>query len=440
MRSAVVLLGHGSHISPNTAGVVWAVVDALRARGLADEITAGFWKEQPAFSRVLSTVRADRLALVPMFTAQGYFTRQVIPSEIGLSKLSAPPLMTRTLGEHPAVSGIVQARARDAVAAYDLRPEQTAIALIGHGTRSSPTSRAATEAQAAALRTLGLAREVVAVYLDDDPDIPTVYHTTEAPVIVAIPYFLAAGSHTTQDVPEALGLPDGQTEAVIAGRRVIYTPPLGRTDGELADLVADLLAEAGWDVPPRPPESVWDGFPTVGHEELLQALKAQGQLTFGALTVTADEVRCAPPDAPSTELPVLTTPAQVRAACRTSPFRPWACARAMPNRWRVRLSRPQDVPAVIETVYPGLLADWAAQRRGSLAVVSLRAVIGRQKGMFRALEALTAQAEQALRDEVCGGCILTPRWGGGDVGGDGLPCAEPCNLYLSAAREGETGQ
>ena len=46
---ALVLAGHGSHISPHTAGIVWRYVDLLRLWGVADEITACFWKEPPAF-------------------------------------------------------------------------------------------------------------------------------------------------------------------------------------------------------------------------------------------------------------------------------------------------------------------------------------------------------------------------------------------------------
>ena len=82
---ALVLAGHGSHISAETAGVVWGYVDRLRRMGVADEITACFWKEQPALSRVLDSVAADEVVIVPVFTAQGYFTRDVLPAEMGLT-------------------------------------------------------------------------------------------------------------------------------------------------------------------------------------------------------------------------------------------------------------------------------------------------------------------------------------------------------------------
>jgi len=434
MSTALILLGHGSHISPNTAAVVWEALDTLRALGLADEVTAGFWKEQPAFSRVLETVTAGDITLLPMFTAQGYFTRQVIPSEMGLSHLPHDGRVlrvTKTLGEHPRVSEIIQARARDALTTHALSREDVALVVVGHGTKNNPTSRAATESQADMLRGLHLAREVVAVYLDDDPDIPTVYASTTAPVIIVIPYFLAAGSHAMGDVPTALGLESGKIEGMIHGRRVIYTPPIG-ANGGLTDILLGLIADSGAALSPRPVRSVWDGVPLAGRDVLLTELARSGVLTFGAVTVTADEVRCGD----GNTLPILTTPSQVRDAVRLTPFRPLVTARDMPNGWRVILDTPADAHAVIETVYPGAVADWAAARGGRLQPVTLQEVVARQQGMFRALADLSAGAEAAWVNQICDGCILTPYWARAGAHDGGLPCAEPCNVFLSAAKEG----
>ena len=208
---ALVLAGHGSHISAETAGVVWGYVDRLRRLGVADEITACFWKEQPAFSRVLDSVIADEVVIVPVFTAQGYFTRDVLPAEMGLD--GALTLrgkrrihLTPTVGEHKLLDSIVNARLRDAIARFGLQPGRTAAAIIGHGTPRNRNSRAAARAQADRLRALGWLNEVVAVYLDDEPAIPTIYHNTCSPNIIALPYFLAEGSHVTRDVPRALGI------------------------------------------------------------------------------------------------------------------------------------------------------------------------------------------------------------------------------------------
>jgi sirohydrochlorin cobaltochelatase len=91
---------------------------------------------------------------------------------------------------------------------------------------------------------------------------------------------------------------------------------------------------------------------------------------------------------------------------------------------------------VVETAYPVVIAEWAAEQRGEFKPVQLAAVTARQQGMFRVLNDFSAESEAAYVREVCAGCILTPRWARVGGGHGGLPCAEPCNLFLSAAKEG----
>jgi sirohydrochlorin cobaltochelatase len=102
VTTALILAGHGSHISAETAGIVWRQVDRLRALGVADEVTAEFWKEMPSFYTVLNSISATDITVVPLFTAQGYFTQTVIPAEMGTGFR-----YTRTLSEHPDLARIV---------------------------------------------------------------------------------------------------------------------------------------------------------------------------------------------------------------------------------------------------------------------------------------------------------------------------------------------
>ena len=110
--NALLLAGHGSHISPHTAGLVWSYVDRLRALGIADEVGASFWKEAPAFSQVLDSFCSDTVIVVPALAADGYFARTVIPAEMGLSG----PLTcrgtqcihyTQPLGLHPRLGDVL---------------------------------------------------------------------------------------------------------------------------------------------------------------------------------------------------------------------------------------------------------------------------------------------------------------------------------------------
>lgn len=435
MSSALILAGHGSHLRPQTAGLVWRHVDRLRALGAADEVTAAFWKEQPSFASVLDTVVAEDVTVVPVFTAEGYFTRTVIPAEM---QLDGPVTRrgqrviryARSLASSCYLSQIVRQRVEAALHTFALPPDQTAVAIIGHSTRRTPESRLATEAQATTLRAAGFVKEVEAVYLDDAPPIADIYAMTRCPHLIAVPYFLAEGSHTTFDVPAALGLPPGQSHAFLHGRQVVYTAPVG-IDDNLIDLILALASEAGapLPMPMQPATDPWAHFPALGGEALVSAVCAAGTMRFGGLSLSRDHVCRWGDAAPATSLG---TPAALRAFVRESPFRSLATSDDLPGGWFVTITRAEQIPAVVETVYPGVVAQWAAQRAGMSRPRSLADVVDRQTGMYRALTRLSAEAQQRVVASRCGACVLHPAWSG-DSAGDRPPCCEPCNHWLSDA-------
>jgi sirohydrochlorin cobaltochelatase len=433
MTTALVLAGHGSHISSRTAGIIWEHVDALRTMGVADEVTAAFWKEMPYFHTVFRTLTADDITVVPLFTAQGYFTQTVIPTEMGLTgaitQLDGRTIRyTRTLSEHPYLGQIVQQRIQDAYQILQTPPYQTAIAIIGHSTKRNPESRAATEAQAAQIRALGLAAEVQAVYLDDTPEIAEIYQLTSAPNLIAVPYFLALGSHTTFDVPEALGLQPEQNLAQIQGRRVIYTPPVG-IDTSLREVVLELARDAGAPLYPAKTGSMWDCFPKMGQSALLDEVKARGLLVFGQLLILPQRIAA---QGDATIQPV-SSPGDLRTLLRENPFRSLVTATDLPEGWYVQIKDPAQLHAVVETVYPGAVADWAAAKQNTFEASNLTTVVQRQTGNYRKLENLTPFQQETLVGRVCTGCVKHPTWHDGAAGD--IPCPEPCNYWLSIALE-----
>lgn len=429
--TALILAGHGSHISPQTAGLVWRIVDRLRALGVADEITACFWKETPSLHNVFDSVEARDITVVPMFTAQGYFTRTVIPAEMGLNDAITERdgrviRYARTLGEHSYVEQIVRRRVEVVLEAKHLSPREVAVAVIGHGTKRNAQSREATQRQVKALKKAKIAAEIVDVYLDDTPGITDVYSLTSAPVVIAVPFFFAPGSHTTKDVPHALGLEEGEFEGKIHGRRVYYTPPVG-TDESMSDLVLELAREAGGIFEPQPGDE-WDSFPSAGRNGLVRMVHGRGVVVFGQLLLTPNEVCHV--DQPG-EGEIIATPEALREKVREVPFRPLPTTNNLPSGWRVPIEEPDMLHAVVETVYPGAVADWTAGRRDIFIPSSLNAVINRQTGMYRQ-QIETAKIDDTVQ-RVCGGCIRYPAWYYGDLLPESIPCKEPCNMWLSTA-------
>ena len=434
---ALILAGHGSHISANTAGIVWKHVDRLRRRGVADEITACFWKEQPEFSRVLDTVEAEDVIIVPVFTAKGYFAGEVIPTELRLDgKLTVRDgrriHLTPTVGEHPRLESIVETSLRKTVVQFGLSPGDTAAAIIGHGTRRNRNSRDTARHQAERIRALNWLSEVVDVYLDDEPDIPSVYRNTRAANIIALPYFLADGSHVTHDVPRALGISELDSVNQVSGRSVYYCEPVG-ADETICQVILELARHAGLPLAPSGDSGAWTGFPRAGRRVLIHALESGRILRFGQVTVSKTSVRhCdATPGSRS-----FVSPEALRAHLREDPFRPLATSADLSGGWHVNLAQPEEAHSVLETVYPGLVADWAAQKSGALRTESLRDIGTRQNGLFKQIHKLPKRVIETAMDKICGNCIRQPVWWPEiQEAGGGLPCPSACNLWLSRARQ-----
>ncbi len=436
MTTALILAGHGSHISPQTAGLVWRHVDRLRALGVADEVTAAFWKEQPSYANVLYSISAHDITVIPVFTAKGFFTQSVIPAEMGLTGAITECdgrriRYTPSLHEHPYLAQVVRARVDAALRDYDLLPEQTAVAIIGHSTRRNPDSRKATEAHAERIRAAGVAAEVHAIYLDDEPEIAEIYTLSRAPNLIAVPYFLAAGSHTTIDVPRELGLEPGMNQGTVQGRQVIYTAPVG-VDDDLLNVILALAREAGAPLfEPKPSVDAWQGFPSVGREALTEAVRSTGTLRFGGLRLSLDDVRAWGDDEAHE---IIETPTVLRQRVRENPFRSLATSDDLPRGWRVPITDPAQIHAVIETVYPGVVGLFASEPMGQFRAHPLAETARRQLGMYRSLETLPRAAQSKLVERVCGRCILEPLWFDQPEIYE-LPCPEPCNHWLSAALE-----
>ena len=470
MTTALILAGHGSHISPETAATVWRHVDRLRQWRVAGEIGAAFWKEAPAFHDALRLVRADDVTIVPVFTARGYFTQTVIPTELGLSgsitqREGRVIRYARTLGEHPLLTTLVRQRIDQWLAAWSAANptlnarEMIAVAIIGHSTKLNAESRRVTEQQAEVLRAANVVAEVTAVYLDDTPAIVEAFRLTRAPILLALPYFIAEGSHVTLDIPRALGLATGQISAEVQGRQLHYLPPVGNAETALTEAILELACEVGGDFE-RSPVSLtdhaasWEGLPQAGADRLIRAVKEAGRLHFGQLTLSPEQVT-GPAHRTATVI-ALNTPASLRSVVRgmtPATFRPLPTSDNLPAGWEVSLggvntvslagaSAADRLVAVVETVYPGAMADWAAQQTGTLPVERLPDVIARQSGRLKLLTALSAEASADLMTTVCGHCVRDPLWStvtpavaeaDQALPRVSIPCAAPCNWWLSKA-------
>jgi sirohydrochlorin cobaltochelatase len=127
------------------------------------------------------------------------------------------------------------------------KPEESALLLIGHGSRL-PHNKEAVEGLGGMIRTRGAWKAVESCFLEHSR--PTIAEglssacQSGARTIVCVPVLIAAGAHLSRDIPEALGIGIGTHSAVrqIGGidRTILLAGALGAEDA-----LAQLLDEKG---------------------------------------------------------------------------------------------------------------------------------------------------------------------------------------------------
>jgi sirohydrochlorin cobaltochelatase len=238
--TALVLVGHGSHLNANSSAPVLAHAAELRRRGGFSEVRTGFWKEEPSLSRCVDGCDEAEVVVVPVFISNGYFTNTVIPREMrlegALTRRGAQCIRyTTPVGADPSLSEVIIERAREAGAT-----SADAIAVLGHGTRRDSESEKNIYAMAERVRATGQFAEAGAVFLDQDPGMLGLLEIFRSPTVVVVPFFIADGWHVGQTIPADLAL-DGE-ETRRDGRTVRYTPPVG-THAAIVDVISNLARQ-----------------------------------------------------------------------------------------------------------------------------------------------------------------------------------------------------
>ncbi len=256
-NSALVIVGHGSTVNPDSSAPTHLHADAIRVRGLFGEVHCCFWKEEPSVREVLRMVDRDDIYIVPNFISEGYFTDNVIPREFGLEG----PMTVRggrllkycePVGSHASMTRVLLHRAREATPGVD--PARTAFLIVGHGTGLNDNSAKAAKEQAARLRTETDYAEVLSTYMEEPPLVADWATLTSAPNVVVVPFFISDGLHSYQDIPVLLGIEEEAGAAAsqrgvfrhnphsLHGRALYYASAIG-TEPMIADVILEQVAQ-----------------------------------------------------------------------------------------------------------------------------------------------------------------------------------------------------
>jgi sirohydrochlorin cobaltochelatase len=254
-NSALVLVGHGSTLNPDSSAPTFQHATEIMRRGLFGEVYCAFWKEEPSLREILRMVERDDVYVVPNFISEGYFTEIVIPRELEL----AGPITRRSgkiirycepVGNDPRMIDLLLHRAKEVAPGID--PERTSLLIVGHGTHLNEKSAEAAKARASAIRERGPYGEVFAAYMEEPPFIADWRKITSQPNVVVVPFFIADGLHSYQDIPVLLGIEAARTAAAsqqevfrrnpyhLDGRDLYYASAIG-TEPLMAEVIVDTI-------------------------------------------------------------------------------------------------------------------------------------------------------------------------------------------------------
>jgi sirohydrochlorin cobaltochelatase len=257
-KSALVIVGHGSTVNPDSSTPTLDHAREIRRRGVFAEVACCFWKEQPSMRDILRNVESEEVFVVPNFISEGYFTQSVIPRELGLEG----PVTHRgnrtihycePVGSHVRMTDALLRRAKDV--APGVAPSETCLLIVGHGTGLNDNSAKAAKEQVAKIAELGLYAQVEATYMEEPPLIADWDKISTQPNVVAVPFFIADGLHSYQDIPVLLGIREeigpaaSQAEVFLQnphhlrGKTLYYASAIGTEPG-MIEVIIDQAAKA----------------------------------------------------------------------------------------------------------------------------------------------------------------------------------------------------
>jgi len=266
--AALVVLGHGTTLNDQSAAPVRQHAAELRRRKIFAEVREAFWKQEPHIKTVLTEIAAPRIFIVPFFISEGYFSTEVIPTELGfhfpdnlkLKTKNSELFYCRPVGSHDLMTTVILARAKEVAEQFPFprapKPADTTLLIAGHGTGRNANSRKSIERQAELIRALRAYADVGPVFMEEEPFIKGCWQNVKTKNIIVVPFFISDGLHAVEDIPVLLGEPERLVKERLAagqptwrnpterdGKRIWYSASVG-TEPLLADVILERASEA----------------------------------------------------------------------------------------------------------------------------------------------------------------------------------------------------
>lgn len=206
----------------------------------------------------LYMIDAEEVYIVPDFISEGYFTQDVIPREFELdgptTKRHGKTLhYCDPVGIHPSMTSLILQRTSEV--APEVPPEETTLFIVGHGTGLNKNSTKAIKDQVELIRSLPENKfaSVQDTYMEEPPFIADWSTLADTPNVIVVPFFIADGLHSYQDIPVMLGFEKEEGLAAsqkdvfrnnpyhLNNKTLYYSAAIG-TDPMMANVILDQIS------------------------------------------------------------------------------------------------------------------------------------------------------------------------------------------------------
>ncbi len=244
--ATVVVVGHGSTKDQDAVLPTLALAACLSRLLVGLRVVPAFMRGPRGLAPVLEGLEpGSRVILLPHFSADGVFTRTLIPEVVARHAGHLRLLITPPLGMAPGVADVIAT----ALAQAETDGGTSDLLVVAHGCAGPETGNAPLAALAETLAARGKSRRAVTVFLDHPPALSQWPDLDLGPRVVVACLFAGRGRHVRADVPAAFGLPrdtplgtpDGLGPTVaIGGRHIRFLSPLSMPQA-MAVAAKDLL-------------------------------------------------------------------------------------------------------------------------------------------------------------------------------------------------------
>ena len=260
-NSALLVLAHGSTENPDSSTPAWEHANRLKSSGAFASVHCAFWKEEPGFRNVWSSIEEEEVYVVPLFVSEGWMTREVIPRELGLSGHTTQRGRHTVhycdpVGSHDSMTDLLLNRAHNAVG-DSVSAADTSLLIVGHGTPRNRKSSESIRKQVERIQNTDHAAELTfaevgEAFMEESPYVADWSKLTRSPNVVVVPFFISDGLHSYQDIPVLLGIESDVGEAAsrrdvfrhnphdMDGRKLYYTSAIG-SDPAISQVILDQI-------------------------------------------------------------------------------------------------------------------------------------------------------------------------------------------------------